>query len=169
MIYVFLLLAVLLKKSTLWIYYENKSIVKFDKSFENLGLTLKTEESSIDWRESSIQFDTSTYLQESLNENSQSTDAKHMFYLEKSTIIRGYFWFIFISKLYSLSFAISDKKDQDQKGPYINMFQTNLRNVCLSVILAFSLSLSFVCDQLMQRPRYFLEIRYQILILKKRI
>ena len=42
-------------------------------------------------------------------------------------------------------FTISEKKVLEQNGPYINTFQNNLRiNFCLSVILEFCLSSSFV-------------------------
>ena len=36
------------------------------------------------------------------------------------------------------------KNVQDQSGPYINTFQTNIRNFCLSVILKFCLSSSII-------------------------
>ena len=48
------------------------------------------------------------------------------------------FWFTFIVNL-CRHFLWFPKKVLDQNGPYINMFQTNLRNVCVSVILEFCL------------------------------
>ena len=54
------------------------------------------------------------------------------------------FWFTF-SKPMQNFFAIFEKKVLYQIGPYINTFQTNIKNICLSVILEFCLSSIGVC------------------------
>ena len=57
-------------------------------------------------------------------------------------VVEAKFWFILVINLCRHFFAIFLKKVLDQNGPYIKMFQTNLRNLCLSVILEFYLSSS---------------------------
>ena len=71
------------------------------------------------------------------------------------------FWFILIINLCRHFFCGFEKKVLDQNGPYINKFQTILRNVSLSVILEFFLSSassssssSVVCV-LVSRPNFY--------------
>ena len=45
--------------------------------------------------------------------------------------------------LCSLTFAISEKIVLDPNGPYVELFQTNLRNVYMSVILEFCVWLAY--------------------------
>ena len=83
----------------------------------------------------------------------------------------AHFLVTFIVTLYvSTIFAISERKVLDPNGPYLNTFQTILRNVCLPVILKFCLwaivcclsILSVVCSMsaaytsLCRDPKYLL-------------
>ena len=63
----------------------------------------------------------------------------------------------FIVNLCRQSFYDFRKKDLDQNGPYINTFQTNLRKICVSVILEFCL-LSF--SSLLLTPAYVSTVYY---------
>ena len=77
--------------------------------------------------------------------------------------------FTFIVNLCKHFLCDCRKKVLDQNGPYINMFQTNLRNDCLSVILEFCLLSSSVCvlapayTSLCRELEYLPKVRYIIL------
>ena len=63
------------------------------------------------------------------------------------------------------------KKVLDQNGPYINTFQKNLGNVCLSVILDFCQSSIVCCFSSsvfsLLRPGNLLKVSYIILVVSK--
>ena len=71
--------------------------------------------------------------------------------------------------LYRQFFCHFRKKVLDQNGPYISTIQTILRNVCLTVILEFSLP-SSVCvfapayTSLCRGLQYLVKVRYIILV-----
>ena len=73
------------------------------------------------------------------------------------------FWVTFQVTLCSYYFCNFRKKVLDPNGPYISTFHTILRNVCLSVISEFCLSLSSTAyTSLCRDLKYLLEVRYII-------
>ena len=75
--------------------------------------------------------------------------------------LQDQFWFTFIVNLCKQFFAIPERKILHQNGPYINTFQINLRNVCLSLIPEFCLS-SVLCGRLPAYPSSFRGLEYSL-------
>ena len=56
-------------------------------------------------------------------------------------------------KIFNRAFLrLPEKNVFDSNGPYIGTNQTKIRNVCLSVILAFCLLWSVICTARLQHP-----------------